>query len=143
MKLSVAGSGYLSIDRATFRSPPAEHSGRGRCGGGRTGGRCTRDGIPIGRRPRPEGERPPVVVEVTLTAGSTIKADGKAGGAVTVQSTSGTTSVSGDISAKGSEGKGGDVKALGERFAAEFASLAVKDLKQVAHGLENRTASGI
>ncbi|MDF2461829.1 MAG: type secretion protein DotN [Ramlibacter sp.] len=35
------------------------------------------------------------------------------------------------------------VKALGERFAAEFASLAVKDWKQVAHGLENRTASGI
>jgi filamentous hemagglutinin family protein len=53
--------------------------------------------------------------DVTLAAGSHVSADGKSGGAITVQSTGGTTIASGDISAQGSEGKGGDVRVLGER----------------------------
>lgn len=52
---------------------------------------------------------------VTLAAGSTTSADGKSGGAITVQSQTGTTLVSGEVSAKGSEGKGGDIRLLGNR----------------------------
>jgi hypothetical protein len=33
------------------------------------------------------------------------------------------------------------VKALGERFASEFASLSVKDWKQVVHGIDSRTGA--
>ena len=53
--------------------------------------------------------------DITLASGSSIKADGKSGGAITVQSQSGTTLVSGEVSAKGSEGKGGDIRLLGNR----------------------------
>jgi trimeric autotransporter adhesin len=53
--------------------------------------------------------------DVTVAAGSTITADGKTGGAITFQSTNGTTLVSGNVTAQGSDGKGGDIRVLGER----------------------------
>ncbi|HYH41042.1 MAG TPA: filamentous hemagglutinin N-terminal domain-containing protein, partial [Burkholderiales bacterium] len=53
--------------------------------------------------------------DVTLTAGSTTQANGKTGGAITVESASGTALVSGEVSATGSAGKGGDVRVLGVR----------------------------
>jgi hypothetical protein len=70
--------------------------------------------------------------DITLAAGSRTSADGKTGGAITVQSTSGTTLVSGDISAKGSEGKGGDVRVLGYRVG--IFDQAVVDASGTAGG---------
>src|SRR3990167_158761 len=53
--------------------------------------------------------------EVTLAAGSRTVADGGSGGSITVQAKEGTNLVSGEVSAKGAEGKGGTVQLLGER----------------------------
>lgn len=57
--------------------------------------------------------------EVTLTADSVTRADGLAGGSITIQSSEGTARVAGHITARGSEGKGGDIRVLGERVALE------------------------
>ncbi len=53
--------------------------------------------------------------DVALEAGSVTRADGAAGGSITVQARAGTNLVSGEVSAKGAEGKGGDIRLLGER----------------------------
>lgn len=51
----------------------------------------------------------------TIAAGSATTADGPDGGSITVQTESGDTLVSGDISATGSDGKGGTIQILGTR----------------------------
>lgn len=53
--------------------------------------------------------------DVTLAVSSTTRADGKTAGAVTIQSESGTTLISGAVTARGTDGKGGQVRVLGER----------------------------
>ncbi|MBW2343455.1 MAG: filamentous hemagglutinin N-terminal domain-containing protein [Deltaproteobacteria bacterium] len=53
--------------------------------------------------------------DITLEAGSTVTANGPQGGTITVESENGTTLVSGIIQATGSEGKGGEIRLLGER----------------------------
>src|SRR3990170_2869578 len=53
--------------------------------------------------------------EVTLAEGSKTVADGGSGGSITVQAKEGTNLVSGEVSAKGAEGKGGSIQLLGER----------------------------
>lgn len=57
--------------------------------------------------------------EVVLTADSVTRADGPSGGNITIQSPEGTTRVGGLVSAVGSEGRGGDIRLLGERVAVE------------------------
>lgn len=57
--------------------------------------------------------------EVVLTSDSVTRADGPTGGAITIQSPAGTTRVGGLVSAVGSEGRGGDIRLLGERVAVE------------------------
>lgn len=57
--------------------------------------------------------------EVTLTADSVTSANGVAGGSVLIQSIGGTTRVSGDVSAAGAAGNGGDIRVLGQRVALE------------------------
>jgi len=57
--------------------------------------------------------------EVTLTSDSVTRADGIAGGTITLQSPTGTTRVAGEISARGFDGKGGDIRLLGDRVAVE------------------------
>jgi trimeric autotransporter adhesin len=54
--------------------------------------------------------------EIQITAGSTTGADGRTGGAITVQS-SGLTRVAGSVSAQGSAGQGGEIKLLGDQVA--------------------------
>ena len=51
--------------------------------------------------------------DVTLDAGSSISASGDAGGSITVQAEQGTLLASGNVSATGSDGKGGDIALLG------------------------------
>jgi filamentous hemagglutinin family protein len=51
--------------------------------------------------------------DIAIAAGSTTRADGPAGGAVTIHSTNGTTLVSGELSAQGSGERGGVVQVLG------------------------------
>src|SRR5258706_6782586 len=51
---------------------------------------------------------------VTLDAGSTLSANGDAGGSITVQAEQGTLLASGNVSATGSDGKGGDIALLGD-----------------------------
>ena len=53
--------------------------------------------------------------DVTLEAGGRVAAEGRSGGAVHVESEGGTTWVSGEVSARGSEGRGGAIRLLGER----------------------------
>jgi hypothetical protein len=55
--------------------------------------------------------------DVTLGAGSTTRADGKAGGDILVQAGSGEARISGAVSATGSAGRGGDIKVLGDRVS--------------------------
>jgi filamentous hemagglutinin family protein len=57
--------------------------------------------------------------EVTLTADSVTNAGGLAGGSILVQSANGTTRVSGEVSADGAAGSGGDIRLLGQRVALE------------------------
>lgn len=57
--------------------------------------------------------------KLTLTADSSTRADGISGGSIVLQSVSGTARVSGEVSATGSSGTGGDIRALGERVAVE------------------------
>ncbi|MDO8264515.1 MAG: YDG domain-containing protein [Gallionella sp.] len=64
--------------------------------------------------------------DVTLEAGSRLSANGEQGGAITVQSESGTTLVSGTIDAKGTgavAGNGGTIKLLGDRVGLIAASI--------------------
>ena len=51
--------------------------------------------------------------DVTLDAGSRTSANGPQGGEITIQSESGTTLVSGTVTATGNDGKGGDIQILG------------------------------
>ena len=53
--------------------------------------------------------------DVTLEAGGRVAAEGRSGGTVHVESEGGTTWVSGEVSARGSEGRGGAIRLLGER----------------------------
>jgi filamentous hemagglutinin family protein len=53
--------------------------------------------------------------DVTLDAGSTTSARGPQGGQITIQSESGTTLVSGTVTATGNDGKGGDIQVLGNQ----------------------------
>ncbi|MFC1534891.1 beta strand repeat-containing protein, partial [Thermodesulfobacteriota bacterium] len=53
--------------------------------------------------------------DITLEAGSTVTANGKQGGNVSIESEKSTTLVSGIVEATGSEGKGGEIHLLGER----------------------------
>jgi filamentous hemagglutinin family protein len=57
--------------------------------------------------------------EVTLTADSVTRADGVAGGTISIQSPLGTTRVAGTVSAHGSAGQGGDIRVLGQRVAID------------------------
>ena len=57
--------------------------------------------------------------DLTLTPDSITRADGITGGSIVLQSAHGTTRVSGDISATGSAGAGGDIRVLGDRVAVE------------------------
>ncbi len=52
---------------------------------------------------------------VTLEAGGRVAAEGRSGGTVHVESEGGTTWVSGEVSARGREGRGGAIRLLGER----------------------------
>ena len=51
--------------------------------------------------------------EVQIAAGSTIAADGRSGGSVTVQSPHGAAQIAGTVSAQGSAGQGGSISLLG------------------------------
>jgi filamentous hemagglutinin family protein len=53
--------------------------------------------------------------DITLEAGSTVTANGAQGGTISVESEKGTTLVSGIVQATGLEGKGGEIRLLGER----------------------------
>ena len=53
--------------------------------------------------------------DVTLEAGGRVAAEGRSGGTVHIESEGGTTWVSGEVSARGSEGRGGAIRLLGER----------------------------
>ena len=53
--------------------------------------------------------------DITLEAGGRVAAEGRSGGTVHVESEGGTTWVSGEVSARGSEGRGGAIRLLGER----------------------------
>lgn len=55
--------------------------------------------------------------EVTLTSDSVTRADGLAGGSITIRTTRGDTRVEGQVSATGSGGQGGQIHLLGERVA--------------------------
>lgn len=57
--------------------------------------------------------------EITLTSDSTTRADGQSGGSVTIQSSEGVTRIAGEVSARGTDGKGGDIALLGDRVAIE------------------------
>ena len=53
--------------------------------------------------------------DITLEAGGRVAADGPTGGLVQVESKSGTTWISGDVSARGSTGLGGEIRLLGDQ----------------------------
>ena len=53
--------------------------------------------------------------DITLEAGGRVAAEGRSGGTVHVESEGGTTWVSGEVSARGREGRGGAIRLLGER----------------------------
>ena len=53
--------------------------------------------------------------DITLEAGGRVAAEGPSGGEVHVKSKSGTTWVSGEVSARASEGRGGTIRLLGRR----------------------------
>ncbi len=60
---------------------------------------------------------------VTLDAGSVTSANGASGGQITIQSAAGNTSVSGIVSAKGSDGAGGNIEVLGNNIALTSSAL--------------------
>ena len=61
--------------------------------------------------------------DITLEAGGRVAAEGPSGGEVHIESTSGTTWVSGEVSARASEGGGGTIRLLGNRVGLEGATV--------------------
>jgi filamentous hemagglutinin family protein len=61
--------------------------------------------------------------DVSLTSGSVLEASGASGGTVVVQSSGGTASIGGTISAMGSNGVGGSISLLGNRVGLENGAL--------------------
>jgi filamentous hemagglutinin family protein len=62
--------------------------------------------------------------DIELASGSSVTANGASGGAVVVQSETGTTWVKGTVSATGSEGRGGAIQLLGKNVGlVEYASV--------------------
>ena len=61
--------------------------------------------------------------DLTLEAGGRVAAQGPSGGAVHVESKRGTTWVSGEVSARASEGRGGSIRLLGDRVGLAGAEV--------------------
>ena len=61
--------------------------------------------------------------DITLEAGGRVAADGPTGGLVQVESKSGTTWISGDVSARGSTGLGGEIRLLGDQVGLDGARV--------------------
>ena len=61
--------------------------------------------------------------DITLEAGGRVAADGPTGGLVHVESKSGTTWISGDVSARGSTGLGGEIRLLGDQVGLDGARV--------------------
>ena len=61
--------------------------------------------------------------DITLEAGGTVAAEGPSGGEIHIESESGTTWVSGEVSARASEGAGGTIRLLGDRVGLEGATV--------------------
>ena len=61
--------------------------------------------------------------DITLEASGRVAADGPTGGEVHIESKSGTTWVSGEVSAQGSEGQGGTIRLLGQQVGLEDAQV--------------------
>ena len=61
--------------------------------------------------------------DLTLEAGGRVAAEGPAGGEVHIESEQGTTWVSGEVSARASEGRGGTVRLLGARVGLDAAQV--------------------
>ena len=61
--------------------------------------------------------------DLTLEADGKVAADGPSGGEIHIESESGTTWVSGEVSARASEGSGGTIRLLGHRVGLEGATV--------------------
>ena len=61
--------------------------------------------------------------DLTLEAGGRVTAEGPSGGEIHIESKSGTTWVSGEVSARGSEGTGGTIRLLGPQVGLERAAV--------------------
>ena len=61
--------------------------------------------------------------DITLEAGGRVAAEGPSGGEVHIESKSGTTWVSGEVSGRASEGRGGTIRLLGHRVGLEGAEV--------------------
>jgi filamentous hemagglutinin family protein len=55
--------------------------------------------------------------EMQIASGSTTRADGKAGGSIVIDSGQGSTRVAGEVTARGNDGRGGNISLLGDRVA--------------------------
>ena len=61
--------------------------------------------------------------DITLEEGSRVAAEGPSGGEVHIESETGTTWVSGEVSARGSEGRGGTIRLLGHQVGLDGAEV--------------------
>ena len=61
--------------------------------------------------------------DITLEEGSRVAAEGPSGGEVHIESETGTTWVSGEVSARGSEGRGGTIRLLGHQVGLDGAQV--------------------
>ena len=61
--------------------------------------------------------------DITLEEGSRVAAEGPSGGEVHIESETGTTWVSGEVSARGSEGQGGTIRLLGHQVGLDGAQV--------------------
>ena len=61
--------------------------------------------------------------DITLEAGGRVAAEGPRGGEVHIESKTGTTWVSGEVSARASEGRGGTIRLLGRRVGPGRGSM--------------------
>ena len=61
--------------------------------------------------------------DITLEEGSRVAAEGPSGGEVHIESETGTTWVSGEVSARGSEGQGGTIRLLGHQVSLDGAQV--------------------
>ena len=61
--------------------------------------------------------------DITLEEGSRVAAEGPSGGEVHIESKTGTTWVSGEVSARASEGRGGTIRLLGRRVGLDGAQV--------------------